>query len=285
MKRLHDAQLAGRWYERDPLRLEESLRSFLASEAGDGTPPPAALIVPHAAYVYSGRAAGAAYALTAGATYDRVVLLAPSHFEYFRGAALLDWEGFHTPLGEVRIDQATVARLADHSLCRIAERPFAQEHSLEIQLPFLQIIQPGVPVVPLLVGQLDEGDAGQLAEALKPLAQPRVLFVVSSDFTHYGRRFGYLPFPPANADEVRTALSLLDGGAIEAVCGGEAGAFRAYLRQTGATICGQLPIEVFLLMNAGRMRGELVSYYTSLDMTDDFEHSVSYASIRFPADG
>jgi AmmeMemoRadiSam system protein B len=106
--------------------------------------------------------------------------------------------------------------------------------------------------------------------------------VVSSDFVHYGWRFGYVPFAAEGPEQVRTALRGLDMGAITRIGSGDVQAFRDYLAETGATICGALPITLFLTFHRRRTPGELVEYYSSLDVTGDFEHTVSYASIVFP---
>ena len=99
---------------------------------------------------------------------------------------------------------------------------------------------------------------------------------------HYGWRFVYLPFPAAGPAQVALALRTLDMGAIERVCAGDAAGFSEYIEDTGATICGRVPIAVFLTLHRQRSLGRLLSYYTSLDVTGDYEHSVSYASIAFP---
>lgn len=281
--RLHDAGLAGRWYPADAADLARQVDRLLQGSAIAGT---VALIVPHAGYAYSGRAAGRAYATVRGVDLDRVVLLAPSHYSEFDGARTLEvrnWHGFATPLGAVTIDAAAVDELLRCAAVDADDEPFAREHSLEIQLPFLRRVLPGVAVVPLLIGRVHGGDRERLAGVLASLQGSRTLFVVSSDFTHYGARFHYLPFPPQSADAVRRGLQQLDGGAIDAICAGDAARFAAYASASGATICGRRPIELFLALEIPRGPGELLTYSTSLDVTGDYWHCVSYAAIRFAA--
>lgn len=286
MSRIKRSQLAGRWYAGAAARLRAEVAGWLASGEGRAPAGPhCALLVPHAGYAYSGRAAGAGYACVAGGGYERAVILAPSHFVPFRGVAVLDVDGFETPLGVVPVDGAGRAQLLGSPL--VAERPeaFEDEHALEIQLPFLQLALPAASVVPALVGELAPDDAAVLGPVLAALADDRTLFVISSDFVHYGWRFGYLPFPAVGAEAVREGLRRLDMGAIERVCAGDGGGFVAYVADTGATICGRHPIELFLAVPPGPRRGQLVTYYTSLDVTGDYEHVVSYASIVFPRRG
>jgi len=285
-ERVKRSGLAGTWYAAGAEPLRQQVDDLL--DTAECAAPPerfAGLIVPHAGYVYSGRAAAAGYACLRGGDYRRVLILAPSHYAAFRGAALLDVACFETPLGRVPVDGGAVAAVAGAALCRVDPEPFRDEHALEIQLPFLQRVLPGLPVVPVLLGSLTGQDYQRVADVLGTVADAETLVVVSSDFVHYGRRFAYEPFPAHDAEHVRGALRRLDMGAIDLACRGDAAGFRAYVETTGATICGAVPIGVFLTVHAGRTPGRLLRYYTSLDVTHDYEHTVSYAAVAFPAAG
>jgi hypothetical protein len=284
MARIKRSRLAGTWYAAGAQPLREQVDALFRAA---GAPPHvvgplASLVVPHAGYVYSGRAAAAGYAWLRGQSYERAVILAPSHFAAFHGMAVLNVDAFETPLGLVSVDTAAFAGWRGHPLVQENPAPFHDEHAIEMQLPLLQCVLPGIAVVPVLVGDVGGEEFATLAAVLRPLAGPGTIFLVSSDFVHYGEHFGYLPFPPDGAEPVRTALRQLDMGAIECVCAADAPRFRAYVERTGATICGRAPIAVFLELHARRTRGELITYYTSLDVTGDYEHCVSYASIAFP---
>jgi AmmeMemoRadiSam system protein B len=277
------SRLAGTWYPAGATPLRATVDGLLHdAEPAAVARPLAGLVVPHAGYQYSGRAAAVGYRCLLGGAYRRALILAPSHYSGFRGAVLLDVDAVETPLGRTLVDRAAVARLAAQPLFAVDPGPFEPEHSLEIQLPFLQQVLPPASVIPVLLGRLATGDAHTLAAALRPLADAGTIVVVSSDFTHYGWRFDYQPFPATGPEPVRDGLRQLDMGAIDAVCDGDARAFDAYVERTGATICGQVPIAVFLSLHARRSRGRLLAYYTSLDITGDYEHSVSYAAIAFP---
>lgn len=279
----HDAGLAGRWYPSSASELQHEVDDLLdaASPGLASTEVVSGLIVPHAGYMYSGRAAGQAYAAVRQAAYDRVVVLGPSHYAAFHGAAVLNGAGFHTPLGKVGIDQAAVEQLGWSPLVHDDPTPFAVEHSIEIQLPFLQRALPQARVVPVLIGRLARAELNLLAALLRQLDGPQTLFVISSDFTHYGHRFDYLPFPASDAATVRAALRQLDLGAVAAICSGDVARFETYVATTQATICGRMPISLFLALDAGASEAEMLAYYTSLDVTGDYEHCVSYASLRF----
>jgi len=274
-----EAHLAGRWYPLAPAELAESVRGLLAA----GGPPRSgvvAVVVPHAAYQYSGPTAAQGFA-AAGAGIDRAIVLAPSHFAHFRGAAVLPMSGYRTPLGVVPIDAEATAALARAPLVRPNPAVFMREHALEIQLPLLQGLAPECALVPLLVGSLEPGDAAALAAALRPLLEPGTLLVASSDLTHYGRRFDYLPVPATDAPSVAAAVRRLDDGALDRIVARDADGFVAYVEQSGATICGRSPIEVLLRALPDGARGERLAYTTSLEVTGDYEHTVSYAAVAF----
>jgi AmmeMemoRadiSam system protein B len=275
-------QLAGTWYTGDAVQLRREVDDLLRTAGGGPAAALLGLIVPHAGYAYSGRAAAAGYRRLKGGDYRRAVILAPSHFAAFHGVAVLEVDAFETPLGTVPVDRAGAETLLSGPFYRSEAEPFQGEHSLEIQLPLLQRALPNVAVVPALIGDLGPDDFATAASTLRRLDDDKTVFVVSSDFVHYGWRFGYLPFAAEGPQQVRTGLHGLDMGAITRICSGDAQACREYLAETGATICGALPITLFLTFHRRRTPGELIEYYSSLDVTGDFEHCVSYASIGFP---
>ncbi len=280
MAKVKKCRLAGTWYPASAARLSAVLDEMLASTA-PAEAPVGALVVPHAGYQYSGRAAGRAYGLVRPGTIRRVVVLAPSHFYGFRGAVVPDFDAFETPLGSVEVDAAAVGSLAGSKCVRVDSEPFGPEHSLEIQLPFVQKAVGAVRLVPVLIGEVRGDDALELGAAIEPLLEDETLLVVSSDFTHYGTHYGYVPFRPESRERVKQKLAELDRGAIDAVLAGDRRRFENYLAATGATVCGRMPISVFLETSRSRGPGRLVEYYTSLDVTGDYEQSVSYAGIAF----
>jgi AmmeMemoRadiSam system protein B len=277
--------LAGTWYPADPRELRQEVERAL----GDDRRPDAAAsayIVPHAGYRYSGATAGAAYAMIPAGRWRRALVLAPSHYMTFRGGAVFPGRAFETPLGVVSIDEERARRLTALPIFEAAAAPYAREHSLEIQLPFLQVVDPALAIVPLLLGVADDVHAlDRIAEALAEIVDDETLLVVSSDFTHYGEHFDYQPFPAVAAEEVAAALRRLDFGAIDPICRGDAEGFARYVRDTGVTICGRGPIATFLRFAEGGYSGRVERYATSLDVTGDYQHSVSYAAISFRAEG
>ena len=175
---------AGTFYPHEPGVLRRTIQTLLAAAEPRVECIPAALIVPHAGYVYSGGTAAAGYALLAQnrESVSQVVLLGPAHRSPISGAVIPRARAMTTPLGEVPIAEELCGRLIDRKLVEVADHAFRGEHSLEVQLPFLQQALPGCPIVPILFGV--EGERA-VAAVLKEIVQPGVVVVVSSDLSHY----------------------------------------------------------------------------------------------------
>ena len=194
------AAVAGSFYPGSRRTLESMLDGLLA-EAAPRPGRPKALVVPHAGYVYSGPIAASAYVQLRPPFPTRVLLLGPAHYEALEGLALPGAEALATPLGEVPVDGAAVAIL--RGLPGVVERSsvHAREHSLEVQLPFLQRVLPAFSVVPLAVGHAQVEDVARVLEALWGGVETLVL--ISTDLSHY------LPYATAQEVDAGTARAIL----------------------------------------------------------------------------
>ncbi|HEB98980.1 MAG TPA: AmmeMemoRadiSam system protein B, partial [Thiotrichales bacterium] len=179
--------VAGLFYPDDPLLLQQQVEALLAA----ATPPPdvhpRALVVPHAGYIYSGPVAARAYALLPPlrGRIRRVVLLGPAHRLPFTGIAASSARYFATPLGSLRVDQEALDRVITQPAVRVLDEAHRDEHSLEVQLPFLQtVLDPGIGLLPLLAGDVDPKQVAALIENLWD-DSGHTLFVISSDLSHY----------------------------------------------------------------------------------------------------
>ncbi len=216
---IREPAVAGAFYPGQPQQLASTVETLLReSPTGRGEgPPPKALIVPHAGYVYSGPVAASAYAAlaTARGTVERVVLLGPAHRVFIRGLAAPGSDALRTPLGTVPVDRAALASLADLPQVFVYEPAHTFEHSLEVQLPFLQVVLGRFSVVPLVVGQVSDSEVAEVLERL--WGGPETLFVVSSDLSHY------YPYAEARRRDARTcqAIEALDPSGLdeESACG------------------------------------------------------------------
>jgi hypothetical protein len=271
------SEIAGSWYTADSNALQRELSGYFAAAQPEPLANVCALIQPHAGYQYSGTVAAHGAKLVQGRKFSRVIVLGPSHrIALENGIAVPDGTALSTPLGEIPLDVAALATLRGQPFVNTAAFGHG-EHSVEIQLPLLQMALGDFKLVPIVVGQLDESATRRIAEVLLTLVDKQTLVVASSDFTHYGPNYGYLPFHT----NVEANLKKLDLGAYEAIAAKDLPAFRAYLDKTGATICGHDPIGILLAMLPANAVAHLVKYDTSGHIVGDFNNSVSYLCAAF----
>lgn len=220
-----------------------------------------AVVVPHAGYIYSGPIAASAYAIIKSLPRkpERVALFGPSHFVGFVGVALPEADALRTPLGEVRMDETAVkAALAVPGVIR-SDVVHEREHSLEVQLPFLQRVLPEVPVLPFAVGRAKPGEVAHVMDAMRAL--PNTLIVVSTDLSHY-----------LSSDEARevdglTAKAVTDL-APEEICSEQA--------------CGSVGLKALLLVAKKlHARVEQLDLRNSSDTAGDPDRVVGYGAFAF----
>jgi len=273
------AVLAGSWYPGNAKDLARAIDGYLAQATLTSVPGKVVgLVSPHAGYQYSGLAAAHGYKLINKGDYDVVVVMAPSHHSGFHGASILDVDAYSTPLGRIHLDRKTCDKLREHKLIHCLPEVHAQEHSLEIQLPFLQRRLGDFELVPIVLGQLSAGEMQELAKTIKEAMEGRrVLYVASSDFTHYGFRFGYMPF----TNDQKNKLKALDMGLVDRIVAKDFKGFVEYKERTGITCCGWRPIGTLICIAGGDWQAKLLNYYTSGDLEQDWSNSVSYVSLAF----
>jgi hypothetical protein len=287
--RTRPAALAGGWYPEG--RAAVLSAAHLLMRVGRPEPPPAvkpvALVVPHAGWSYSGPVAGAAYRLLRPGDFDRVVVVGPSHHEAFRGYAIDDASAYRTPAGDVPLCDGAFGALRG-SGAQPVPAAVGPEHSVEIQLPFLQAALGRFCLVPVLVGDTGPDEERDFAARLAKLDDGRTLFVFSSDFSHYGPRFDFQPFGPLS-DAAAAKIRAMNERAVDLLSRGDAAAFRAYLRETGNTICGRNGLATMLELLpriAPKARSATLGCYMSSDIAglkDD--SSVAYVAMAFVREG
>lgn len=181
--------VAGLFYPAETVTLERELSLFLESAPLVSLPGPVrAMIVPHAGYMYSGGVAARAYRLIMDKTYDAAVIIAPSHHESFQFAAIYPGKALGTPLGDIPLHRELIDELlAAHPDIRLSKRGFApNEHSLEVQLPFLKWVIDGIKIVPVMMGYQTEESINILHNALsQSLARRNCLLIASTDLSHF----------------------------------------------------------------------------------------------------
>ncbi|HEY9677400.1 MAG TPA: AmmeMemoRadiSam system protein B [Drouetiella sp.] len=286
---------AGSWYEADAKKLRAQVQSYLKDanselstnvvEKGfDGNSDPnhplLAIVAPHAGYMFSGGTAAFSYQQAKAQNPKRIFLLGPSHYVGFEGAVLPAETVFATPLGDLNVDKDVVQDLKDFPLFQTSSQIHQKEHSLEMQLPFIKETFGDVKIVPIIVGQLDQMDVQLMAQILRRYLQKDDLIVVSSDFTHFGPRYGYEPFK----SDFRENIKKLDAEAFLHLSKHDLGGFTSYRERTDATICGFYPCSVLIALLPEDAHGSLLRYRTTQDMQIDEAHnSVSYLALAFSA--
>jgi AmmeMemoRadiSam system protein B len=263
--RIRPPAVAGLFYPADPVELSTTVDGLLAAAPTQSGPPPHAVVVPHAGYAYSGPVAAAAYRAVAARAREirRVVLLGPAHYVPLQGAAVPAVDAWETPLGLVPV--ANDMRLAAlRAAADPADLPFAPEHSLEVQLPFLQrVLQHDFSVLPVAIGEMPTGATADLVDAL--WGGSDTLVVVSTDLSHY--------LDDATARTIdRETSEAITGLRPEAIGETAACGYRAvrglveHARRSGLTI-------------------ELLALATSADTSGDRSRVVGYGAFAVAASG
>jgi len=236
MTQIREPAVADYFYPADSGELSTTIHQLLDEAPALHTPAPKALIVPHAGYIYSGPVAATAYARLRPhhAEYTRVVLLGPSHRVVVPGLAASGADMFRTPLGDVPLDRAAIDALD----LPVSDAAHSLEHSLEVHLPFLQIVIGTFSLVPIVVGDADPEAVATVIDAL--WGGPETLMVVSSDLSHY------LPYDKAQARD-RATCQAIENFDVN--------------RISHADACGASPVRGLLL--AAQRRGMQI---TTLDL-------------------
>ncbi|OPY13440.1 MAG: hypothetical protein A4E70_00746 [Syntrophus sp. PtaU1.Bin005] len=263
--------IAGSWYPGNPRILERDILDYFKKVPDDPIGGEIlGLVAPHAGYMYSGQVAAHAYKQITGKAYDVVFVIGPSHRSYFRGVSLFNQGGYETPLGIVNVHESVAAGLLEGSP-RISFLPdvHLQEHSVEIQLPFLQVALGAFLFVPLIMGDQDEETCRMLADAIISSAgNQNILVVGSSDLSHYH-----------NYEEaIKMDRRILDHlGRMD-----EKGLLRDLQRGVGEA-CGGGPaaVTVMVAKGLGADKAAVLTYANSGDVTGDRSGVVGYAASVF----
>lgn len=271
--------VAGTFYPREKMDLLKTIQDCFTHELGPGKLPPAsdlamprALVSPHAGYSYSGPiAAQGFYSVSSLEHIDLAIILGPNHWGVGSAIASVDGGLWRTPLGDVAVDSENVSELVRSTgIVDVDERSHSREHSIEVQIPFLQhIFSNNFKILPISMYLQDKKTAQELAKGLFPiLIKQRAVLIASSDLTHY----------ESLSDVTRKDLQLVK--AIEAL---DIDNFYEILESLNVTACGYGPIGVliYIMKQIGITKGRLLKYATSGHTSKDISSVVGYASIVF----
>ncbi|EFN54834.1 hypothetical protein CHLNCDRAFT_48888 [Chlorella variabilis] len=310
MPRIRATTHAGTWYSNQAGQLQQQLKTWLSeAEAVEGQHA-RAIIAPHAGYRYSGHVAAYAYKQIDPTQVRRVFLLGPSHHFYSKHCLLSPADAYATPLGSATIDAEVYAELrATGKFQELKAAADEAEHSLELHLPYIVHMMAGRPftLVPIVVGAISAESEAAYGRLLAPyLDDSSNLFIVSSDFCHWGKRFSYTFYDPAQASAaggggqgrpgrgqqqqlsggallgpIHASIERLDRQGMALIEAQDAAGFTAYLKQHGNTICGRHPTALLLhaLRHCATKHSvRFTKYDQSHRCTTEQDSSVSYAS-------
>ncbi len=275
-------KVAGTFYSADAAELSAQVESFLLNAPKDALPAdPIAIWVPHAGLVYSGQTAAAAYAALKGKSYDTVILLGPSHRTRVPVASIYPRGVFKTPTGDLCIDEELSKKIAD--LLPDAEfdlRAYAQEHSLEVQFPFLLAVLPKVKIVTILLGPMDLETDNRIADAIARACEGRkVLLIASSDMSHY----------PGGADAAtvdKNSLAMVEAFDNALLPGYTQFGLELGVKNLACLFCGDGALAT--VMEAAKKMGantcKILGYTNSARVMGDDAHAVGYGVAAFYKD-
>ncbi|MCK8601048.1 AmmeMemoRadiSam system protein B [Desulfoferrobacter suflitae] len=258
-EKIRESVIAGSWYPANKKALEEEIRAHIGKVKF--SPPQGeivAMIAPHAGYAYSGGVAAHAYRLLIDRPFDRVLIVAPSHRAYFQGASVYKLGGYRTPLGVVPLDREIVdALLQQPGSIDYVPQAHSQEHSLEIQLPFLQVVLQDFKLTPIVMGEQSFENCARLADSIVSVCQDKkVLLLASSDLSHFhsydeARRLDQIVLDRVSSFNPEGLAESLKRGECEACGGGPMVSVMLAARKLGATKC-----KVLQYANSGDATGD-----------------------------
>ena len=187
MKQIREPQVAGMFYPSDPNKLKKELDDFFRNIKNDGSiKNVAGIIAPHAGYRYSGKTAAYGYKTIQNKKYLNVIVISPSHREYFRGVSIYSGDAYRTPLGNIPINKDLREKIiAESKLVFSGTEGHNYEHALEVQLPFLQTVLSDFYLIPMVIGDQRKEFIYELAEVLAKVVDEQTLLVASSDLSHF----------------------------------------------------------------------------------------------------
>ena len=271
------SSLTGSWYPADAGTLSKQIKGFFEKAEVEPINNVIALILPHAGYQFSGQTA--AFALkTTGKQYKRVIIIGPSHRVPMEEVLSVPRAThYETPLGQIPLDVEFIDKLLKYSIFQNVPQVDEYEHSVQIEVPLLQHTQKDFKLVPIVAGDCSFETISKAGAILKSLVDEDTLVIASSDFTHFGPNYGYVPF----RENIPEQLKQLDMGAYEYIKALDYKGFLDYRSKTGTTICGYIPISILLSMLDKSVEAKLIKYATSGELTGDYTNSVSYLSVAF----
>ena len=270
LENIRSAKVAGSFYPADFNELNNTLNQLISFS--DQSKSLKALIVPHAGYAYSGKVAGQVFGYLKNNSFNKVIVIGPSHYYGFNGFSVADFDYYETPLGKVKVSfQVKDLIREEHFSYQVQAHD--QEHAIEIELPFLQKTLNNFELIPIIAGQNNLTEIEEVSNVLKKYIDDQTLIVFSVDFTHYGPSYGFVPF----TDDMASNLDKLDQPVVEYLTDFKTNELHNYLTSTAQTNDGEVVLTLASFLLAGKdYNVELVAKDSSGQIMNDYTNSVSY---------
>ncbi len=269
-KNIRESVAAGSFYPAGPDALRKQINNFLENVEPAKISKIKSIICPHAGYIYSGQVAAHSYKHISGKKFDSVFIITPSHSEYFNYISIFNGDAYSTPLGIVSVDKNRAELLAGKSaLIKLSQSGHLNEHSLEVQLPFLQVLLDDIKIVPMVMGQQNRQNIEELGNIIGNLFKDEdILIIASTDLSHYH------PY--------ETAVSL-DGKVKELVSRFDIKSMTADFLNGNIEMCGGGPVISAMIASKimGANSSQVLKYKNSGDVTGDKSAVVGYLSAVF----
>jgi MEMO1 family protein len=272
-KKIRNSAVAGSFYPGNGNALSVMVAGFLKNTTNEALPEITGLVSPHAGYIYSGQVAACSYKQVENKKYESVFIVAPSHTEYFDFNSVFDGRAYQTPLGTVEVDRERAERLISNAAyknnIRLSDSGHRREHSLEVQLPFLQMVLEDFKIVPVVMGSQNKKNIENLGNAIGDIFKgENILVIASTDLSHY--------------HDYNTAETL-DGSVIEYINSFKTERFTDAVISDDLEMCGGGPVAAVMIASRllGANSSKVLCYKNSGDTSGDKSAVVGYLAAAF----
>ncbi|HOC77211.1 MAG TPA: MEMO1 family protein [Methanofastidiosum sp.] len=277
--------VAGSFYPRDRSSLLKMIEKFIDDakkdiefiDEGDNV----GVLCPHAGYVYSGKTQAHSYYYLSNSPPETYVILGPNHTGMGLPVALMNEGTWETPLGEVNINQELASKIVERSgIVGIDSAAHKYEHSIEVQLPFLQYLKKDLTFVPICMGMQDMQTAIEIGKAIAKSSEESLGVIASSDLVHFGNRFDYSPIK-GSKEEVLSWIKKNDMEILKMAENFDVQGIYKFINKNDYTTCGYGPLSVMLtcMKELGAKKGKILDYSNSYEASGDYSAVVGYGSV------
>jgi len=263
------------WYPHDKETLISDLKGYLQNGPNYESHQIQAIICPHAGYKYCGSVIGHAMSAIKDQNINHIIILGPSHKTYLKEQFITpDIIPFKTECGSSNINNEFIQSLEKIGGHQRNQKLFESEHSIWMMLPFIHLLHPNTSISPIIIGDISRQQSQAIANQISQFSSNDTLIVISTDFTHYGYQFDYVPFTANIPNEI----AAIDNKAFQFIATKDSDGFWDWYHSVKTTICGRHSISVLLDYMNNNHHVMNKSYLQSGQLTNDWSHSVSYKS-------